>query len=133
LKVHKQIAKIESATLGFEDHGILTAMIHLDYGCLEQTIGGFAMSTVDEPEKRAIATPRAMDFVIRVLRACGAQHWGQLPGRTIYALFEGDHMPLNTMPIGIENLPFNHGETFMFDEWQSDVRTAQLLEKARKK
>ena len=35
----KQIAKIESTHLGYEDHGILTAHLYVDYGGSHQGIG----------------------------------------------------------------------------------------------
>lgn len=123
--LHREIAKIRSASLGFEDHGVLTTMIQLDYGCLSQTIGTYCLSSVDEPDKPAVAIPRAMDFIIRVLRACGVDRWEQLPGRTIFTLWSGDHMPLNTMPVGIENLPTEKGERFLFAEWQDAVKREQ--------
>lgn len=36
-------AKIESTMLGFEDHGIFTYMIHLNYGGSGQGFGGYVL------------------------------------------------------------------------------------------
>ena len=119
--IHKEICKITGTQLGFESHGIFTALISLDYGSCSQTIGGFVMSSGNEKDKPARATPRAADFIIGVLRACGVDHWEQLKGVTMFALFEGDHMPLNVRPIGIENLPTENGERFLFADWQTSV------------
>jgi len=118
--VNKQICKITSTHLGFEDHGIFTAMITVDYGGCSQSIGGFVMGVPDAPH----TTPRAADFIVGLLKACGVDKWEQLKGRTIFAIFDGDEMPLNTMPLGIENLPTERGERFLFKDWQQSVKEA---------
>ena len=119
----KRIAKIECTSLGFEDHGFFTAAITVDYGGSGQGIGLFCMSDVNEPDKPATSTPRAADFIIRVLRACGVEKWESLRGRTIYVLFDDDSW--NSTPRGIENLPTEPGERFVFSDWQTDVKKAQ--------
>jgi hypothetical protein len=126
MKIHREICKVTSTFLGFEDHGIFTASIQVDYGNCSQGIGGFVMSTVNEndPNRKAIAKPRAADFIIGILRAFGVHSWEQLKGRTVYALFEGDEMRLNAKPIGFENLPTEDGERFLFADWQRSVKEA---------
>lgn len=62
-------AKITSTELGFEDHGILTAMIRLEYASGGQGFGGYAL------HERAMA-----DFVGGVLKAVGAEKWEDLKG-----------------------------------------------------
>ena len=120
MTIRKEIAKITNVMLGFEDHGIFTAFLDLDYGGTAQGLGGFCMSS--EQGGKTVATPRAMDFVIRVLRAVGVSKWEDLKGRTIFALFENDSF--GAKPIGIENLPTERGERFLFADWQADVRRA---------
>ncbi len=38
-------AKIEKTTLGFEDHGIMTLFIYLDYGGSGQGFGGYGFGS----------------------------------------------------------------------------------------
>lgn len=113
----QRIAKIESTFLGFEDHGVLTATLHCNYGGSAQGVGGFVMSTRNQSTGRVEAHPAAGEFVIGILRACGVRQWEHLKGRTIFALFAPD-AGWNDQPIGIENLPTEPGERFLFDDWR---------------
>lgn len=123
------IAKIKSTTLGFEDHGPLTFMLHCDYGGSAQGVGGFVLSTGSMHDASRLPTspigaPLAIDWVARVILACGVDRWEQLPGLTIYVLFRnGDKYGA---PIGIENLPTERGERFLFESQRARV---QLVEK----
>jgi hypothetical protein len=93
----QQIAKVTKTMLGFEDHGIFTAYVTLDYGGAAQSAGGFAFGG---------------EFTDRWLRgvigAFGVSRWEDIPGRTIYALIE------DGLVVGLEPLPFERGETFVF-------------------
>lgn len=122
----KLVAKIMSTSLGFEDHGILTAMLQVEYGHMSQCVGGFAMSNVNvPPDELAVSTPRAADFIIGVLNACGVRRWEQLTGRTVFMIWKGEFR-LNTMPDGIEPLPTERGVRFLFADWQASVTTAAI-------
>lgn len=114
--MEKRIAKITSTSLGFEDHGIFTTWLHVDYGGSCQGIGGRAFAVPGLDGAPPVATGGAFgDYIIRVLRACGVREWDRLVGRTIYALFDdGDGASMHDQPIGIENLPTENGETFLF-------------------
>lgn len=78
-----QIAKIKRARLGYEDHGILTCYLDLDYGGAGQSAGGFALDEFDPETKRRVGTAFGAEFIIRLLRAVGVKEWSQLEGRTI--------------------------------------------------
>jgi hypothetical protein len=111
------IAKIAGTSLGWEDHGIFTLMLHLDYGGSGQGAGGFAL---DEPRKGEsgehigrYGTAFGMEFIARVMRACGVNEWGDVAGRTVIALRDpGYHGAV----IGIKPLPTEKGEPFVFGE-----------------
>lgn len=107
--MRKEIARITSTMLGLEDHGILTFFLHVDYGGKCQGIGGRLLSTGVPPR----ASSCVGDLVLGILRACGVRRWEDLPGRTIYALFE-DGAGWSDQPIGIENLPTEAGGQFLF-------------------
>ncbi len=98
----QKIAKIEDTFLGFEDHGIFTMNLSLNYGDGTHQ-GSCNYSLMD------IAGP----FITRVLRACGVGSWEKVKGRTIYALVEPGH---NGLVRGLEPLPTEPGTKFMFEE-----------------
>jgi hypothetical protein len=93
----REIARIERTHLGFEDHGILTGFLHVTYGSAAQGIGGYDITTV------------AGYYIKHTLKACGVDAWEKLPGRTIYVLTDA-----NRRVVGIENLPTERGERFLF-------------------
>jgi hypothetical protein len=126
---YHEICEIESVSLGFESHGILTAMIQVRYGeCVHQGIGGLCLSNSVHDDRRPFETvPLAMDFVVGVMQAAGVGKWEDLPGKTLYAVWHGRHdsMPWNTMPDGLAPLPTKKGKPFLFAEWQARVKAAK--------
>jgi hypothetical protein len=112
--MHKVIGKIEKTMLGFE-HGILTATLSINYGGAGQGIGGYVLANSD------LLSP-AGKWITRVLLACGVESWEQLQGRTIYVLKASEAYGAETL--GIENLPTEPGERFLFEEWSAAVRKA---------
>lgn len=115
--MHKEIAKITSTALGYEDHGILSSMLFVDYGggtC--QGIGGYSL---DEPTHDADGkflgrrgSAYGCEFIARTLKACGVDSWEKIKGRTIYVLKEDDRWGAKVL--GIAPLPTEPGEPFMF-------------------
>jgi hypothetical protein len=107
----KELAKVERVELGWEDHGILTCALQVDYGSGGQSVGGYAL---DEPgENGRTGTAYGMEFVARMMRACGVREWSKIKGRTIYVLRDGDGW--NARVVGIAPLPTEPGEPFLFD------------------
>jgi|SRR3972149_1296728 len=109
--MHKQIAKIESTFLGFEDHGIFTAWLTLDYGGSGQGVG---LHTLSYNKDGHIGAPGGINYIIRILKACGVEEWGKLKGRTIYVIKEDDGWDAKVLGIG--PLPTESGKDFLFDE-----------------
>lgn len=79
-------ARVTSTYLGVEDHGILTAWVHLDYGGSGQGFGGYGM---DKPikengeHKGREGVAWGMEFIRRVLEVTGAESWEKLPGTPV--------------------------------------------------
>jgi hypothetical protein len=113
----EQIAKIRKVFLGWEDHGIFTCLLDLDYGGSGQGAGQFVF---DEPRKDGegkhigrYGTAFGMEWIMRLMRACGVTEFSKLEGRTIIAIREeGWHGRV----IGIKPLPTEQGEPFIFGE-----------------
>src|SRR5438045_1865374 len=101
------IAKITGAFLGWEDHGILTCTLTLDYGGSGQGTPGYGL---DEPRQDAagkhigrFGTAFGMEFVARLMRACGVNQWDAIKGRTVIAIRDGEGW--NGLVRGIKPLP----------------------------
>ena len=108
----EKIAKIERVSLGYEDHGIFTCMLHLDFGGSGQGAGGYALDAFDEESGQRRGTAYGMEWIIRVMRACGVDEWSDVKGKTVLCLYEPD----GYFPVGIKPLPTERGEQFIFDQ-----------------
>ena len=118
--MNEQIAKITKTALGYEDHGIFTAWLSLDYGGGGQGAGGYALDEYDEPKKRRVGHKCGMDFIIGVLAACGVDSWEKVAGRTVIALREdGWHGKV----VGLKPLPTESGSEFIFADAFERVET----------
>lgn len=76
--------------LGYEDHGILTAYLHLKFSGTEQGFGGYSMDAPHPSAKkdysfRRIGTAFGCDFIIRVLKVVGVEKWEELKGKYVRA------------------------------------------------
>lgn len=109
----ERIAKITSTMLGYEDHGILTCMLQVDYGGSAQGIGGYAFDQFDRERNRRVGHGSGIDFMAGVLGACGVQTWEEVRGRTILVYTAGDDYQAQVTGIG--PLPTEPGKIFLFD------------------
>ena len=116
---HYEIAKVESTSLGYEDHGILTCWLHLKYGTGVQGAGGYALDEYDEAAERRVGTAYGCEFIVRLMRACGVDEWSKVKGRTVYAVRDGEGFGARV--IGIAPLPTEKGEEFLFDSLKEMV------------
>lgn len=74
-------AKIKSTMLGIEDHGILTAMITVDFGGSQQGFGGWAFDKYDG--KTRVGTAWGMEWIRRLLETIGVEKWEDLIGQVV--------------------------------------------------
>lgn len=111
----ERIARIERTFLGFEDHGIFTGILSLDYGGSAQAAGLLCLDYNDrELGERVESTPGAVHrWVIGVLRACGVDSWEKVKGRTVIAICEEGW---NGKVLGLKPLPTEGGAEFLFSE-----------------
>lgn len=117
--ITEQIAKVESTFLGREDHGIMTAMLHVSYGGSGQGLGGYTLdSPTGDNDRGRSGTAYGMEWVIRAMDACGVGSWEEIKGRTIIVYKDGDEW--NGKVIGFGPLPTERGKPFMFDSIASD-------------
>lgn len=128
--MRKDVAKITNTKLGYEDHGILTCMLIVNYGNTSQGVGGYALDAPlrDENDRflRRNGTAFGMEFVARVIKACGVETWEEVKGRTVYVLQdlpEGSSALGTSKVIGIENLPTEPGKQFIFQDLVDEFET----------
>jgi hypothetical protein len=87
-------AKISKTMLGFEDHGLPTATIYLDYGGAGQGYGGFHLGG-----------PYMNKFVVGVLKALDVERWEDLPGTPCRV--EQEHSKIHRIGHYLEDKWFN--------------------------
>lgn len=77
-------AIIEKATITNDDHGLLSAWLHLDYGGSGQGFGGYALYLPKQFTHHKVSGPNyAGHFIWRVMEIAGVSRWDQLAGKTI--------------------------------------------------
>lgn len=85
-------ARITGTTLGYE-HGVLTAVIHLDYGVGGQGFGGVWLDAgpggADGFRRPSLACGV---FIARVLAIAGVERWEDIPGAYVRADADGGHV-----------------------------------------
>ncbi len=81
-KTEVENAVIRFTTLGYEDHGVLTAFIHLDFKGGGQGFGGFGLDNIAEDDSTERSPhPAAGLFIGRVLSVLGVGKWEDLKGK----------------------------------------------------
>lgn len=109
----RQPARITNTFLGFEDHGIFTAYLSVDFGDSASGIGNYNLGPVNEDA--------AAKFLMGILNACDVTNWEKIKGCIINVLYEKDPT-FNSRPVGIEPMSFNRGSRFIFrDAFEDDV------------
>lgn len=87
-----QIGTIRSTSLGYMDHGVLSAFVQVEWVGGGVGVGGFVL---DEPKDRdnkdysRRGTAYGLDHVIRIMETVGVSKWEDLVGKLVVVLFEG--------------------------------------------
>lgn len=102
-----QVARIESTRLGTEDHGILTAYLHVKGDGWGVGVGGYGLDEPyhDEDGKFLGRRPTAygLDHIVQMARTVGASSWEALPGKDVLILNESQSTWGST-PVGIAHI-----------------------------
>ena len=76
-------AKIQSTMLGYEDHGIFTFMLYLDYGGVSQGAGGYSLDGYNKKEETRKGWKYGIDLLTRIMKVVGVDSWEKLKGKNI--------------------------------------------------
>ena len=74
-------ARIQYTHLGWEDHGLFTLCIGLDYGSGAQGFGHLILSNYDKATDRQVGTAYGMDLIMRICAVVGVNTWEELKGK----------------------------------------------------
>jgi len=81
-------ARIRRTMLGWEDHGIFTCMIDLDYDGGGQGFGGYGLDRHNgerSAKSERLGTAYGLQFVMEICRVVGVEKWEDLPGKYVRA------------------------------------------------
>lgn len=92
-----QIGTIRSTSLGYEDHGILTANLDVRFASGGVGVGGYCLDIIQDGQR--VGTAYGLDHIIRIIETAGVSSWEKLPGTQIIVLFAG-HAGLGGRSIG---------------------------------
>jgi hypothetical protein len=76
-------AVIEGAVITNDDHGVLSAWVHLDYGGSGQGFGGYSLYLPKSFDNHDKLSGYAGHFIWRVMEVTGVSEWSQLKGKTV--------------------------------------------------
>lgn len=76
-------ARIKSTMIGYEDHGIMTAYLMLEYDGCGQGFGGYGLDEPGLDGGDRMPTIYCGAFIQEVLKAVGVSKWEDLPGKII--------------------------------------------------
>lgn len=103
--IERKNAIITSATLGIEDHGILTVGLCFEYECGGQCFTGIALDQYDKAKKRRVGTAYGTEFVLRVLATVGVSEWSQIKGKHVRV--EAEMSKVHAIGNIVKNVWFN--------------------------
>lgn len=82
-EVETRNAIIKMATITNDEHGLMTAWLHLDYGGADQSFGGFALYLPKSFTHSANQPNFAGHFIWRVMEIAEVAEWSHLKGKSI--------------------------------------------------
>jgi hypothetical protein len=104
--------RISSSSLGMEDHGILTAWLHMLGDGWGQGFGGFALDAWNETARKRVGNVACGIFVRRVLETLELDSWEKLAGTHCRVRSRDLSSPLIAIGHIVKDKWFNPAEEF---------------------
>lgn len=107
--IEEKNAVIKSVSIEIEDHDMLTAWLHLDYGNEGQGFGGYGIYLPKNFKHHELKST-AGHFIYRCLEIGGVSRWSDLKGKTIRVRCE--HSKVHAIGHIVNDDWFNPSEDF---------------------
>lgn len=82
-------AKITGTMLGFEDHGIMSFFVYLEWEGAGVGFGGYALDEYDKEQEKRVGVGYSLDLLKEILEVVGVEKWEDLPGKYVRVDSEG--------------------------------------------
>lgn len=82
-------ALITGTMLGYEDHGIMTFFVYLEWDGGGVGFGGYALDKFDKEQDKRVGVGYSMDLLKEIMEVVGVQTWEQLKGKHVRVDSEG--------------------------------------------
>lgn len=82
-------AKITGTMLGFEDHGIMTFFIYLEWAGAGIGFGGYALDAYDKVIEKRVGVGVSLDLLKEIMEVVGVEKWEDLKGQYVRVKTEG--------------------------------------------
>lgn len=120
-----ETARVEYFKLGYEDHGILTFWVGLNYKGSGQGFGGYALDSYDKKSEKRCGSIFGSEVILRLLRCFNVDDIGEIKGKPILVLYPKGSQKYDRKIIGLAPLPCDEGEPFLIDEAVAYCKTLE--------
>lgn len=76
-------ARITSTRLGFEDHGIMTFSLGLEFKSGGVSFGGYALDIYDKEKDERVGVGEGLDCLKEIMETVGVETWEDLKGKYV--------------------------------------------------
>jgi hypothetical protein len=112
-----EVMTVRSTMLGWEDHGIFTAMLDLESPSSGQSAGAYFLDDRREREDDAVGTASGVDYLQRIMRVVQVRSWEKVQGQQVIALRAEPYGSV----VGIANIADDDdGRVFVFQDWAEE-------------
>lgn len=121
-------AKITSTMFGREDHGILTFMVFVEFGCSGCGIGGYAIDQYDRGTEKRVFSAKGLEAISKILEIVGVDKWEDLPNKYIRIKDNGWGSTIDEIGNLMEDKWFNIREFFANNN-EKEKNTMKVMRK----
>lgn len=113
----RELGKITKASVEFEDHGILSFMLHFSFKGSAQGFGGVSLDNWSKQHNRRIGTAAGLDLMIQLMKLFEVSRFEDIAGKHAYAL--RDNNEWNASITGVERTEPEGSGKFLLKDWRN--------------